>query len=156
MTWRLYPRWRDDPGLLASLRACFTYMPGHDRATGYLYGDGMPWPVPLAGAGPLLLAGLAALTGVTFTITAFQAYKDGAGCGWHADTPFGAQAILSLGVTRTFGIRPLGGEPELMLVSGGDLLFMPSGFQAGWEHCVPVEDVAGERCSIVFRTPARG
>jgi len=29
---------------------------------------------------------------------------------------------------------------------------MPSGFQAEWEHCVPAEDVPGERCSLVFRT----
>jgi alkylated DNA repair dioxygenase AlkB len=151
----VYRRWRRDAGLLASLRECFAYGPGQDRAAGYLYSEGsQPWPGPLAGQGPGLLAALDALTGVRFTIAAFQAYRDGAGCGWHADTPFGAQAVLSLGVTRTFAVRRPGRDPWLMPVAGGDLVFMPDGFQAEWEHCVPDEDVPGERCSLVFRVPA--
>ena len=31
---------------------------------------------------------------------------------------------------------------------------MPPGFQDEHEHCVPAEDVTGERCSIVFRSAA--
>jgi alkylated DNA repair dioxygenase AlkB len=145
------------PGLLTALRECFTYPPGDDRATGYLWDDaGTPWPAPLAERGPALLAALAERPGVTFTVAAFQAYRDGSGCGWHADTPFGAQAILSLGVTRTFGVRRPGRDPWFMPVRAGDLVFMPDGFQAECEHCVPEEDVPGERCSIVFRTRAGG
>lgn len=147
--------WHPDPELLAAVRAEFTYGPGDDRATGYLYGE-HGWPAPLATAGPALLAGLDALLGVRFTIVAFQAYRDGAGCGWHTDSPFDAQAVLSLGVTRTFGTRRPDTDPIWTRVGHGDLVFMPSEFQAEWEHCVPVEHVPGERVSLVFRTVAEG
>jgi alkylated DNA repair dioxygenase AlkB len=141
------------PGLLDDLRRCFRYAPGDDRAAGYLYEtDGQPWPEPLKDTGPALLARLGLTLGVKFPVVAFQAYRAGAGCGWHADTPFAAQAILSLGVTRMFGVRRPGRDPQLMPVRDGDLVFMPAGFQQEWEHCVPAEDVPGERCSLVFRT----
>lgn len=145
--------WRNNLGLLDALRASFTYGAGEQRATGGLYGDGQHWPAPLAAAGPALLKDLTALLGIEFPIVAFQAYLNGSGCDWHADTPFDAQAILSLGVTRTFGVRRLGGEPQWIQVEHGDLVVMPAGFQTEWQHCVPVESVAGERCSLVFRTP---
>jgi alkylated DNA repair dioxygenase AlkB len=146
--------WRADDGLLAAVRGLFGYGPGDDRATGYLYAEGeQDWPPPLAEAGPVLLADLRAL-GVAFTVVAFQAYRDGSGCDWHADTPFDAQAILSLGVTRTFGVREPGGRCEWVTVGHGDLVFMPPGFQSRWQHCVPVEPVPGERVSLVFRTKA--
>ena len=148
--------WRPGGTLLAALHGCFAYGPGDDRATGYLWADGeQDWPVPFADHGPQLLADLQTCTGQRYTICAFQAYRDGAGCGWHADSPFGAQAILSLGVTRTFGVRRTGGEPEWLQVAAGDLVVMPDGFQRDWEHCIPVEeDIHGERCSLVFRTRA--
>ena len=144
-------------GLLPAVRQCFAYGPGEDRATGCLYApaDGTDWPGPLAAAGPDLLAALEETAGVRFTICAFQAYRDGAGCGWHADTPFGAQAILSLGVTRCFGWRRSDGEEEQALVSHGDLVVMPDGFQQEWEHCVPADDTTGERVALVFRSPAK-
>jgi alkylated DNA repair dioxygenase AlkB len=148
--------WRPDDGLHAAVRECFTYDPGEDRATGYLFGDGHDWPAPLAEFGPALLEDLAALLDVKFPIVAFQAYDDGSGCGWHTDSPFDVQAILSLGVTRTFGVRPVSGPPQWIRVSHGDLVFMPSGFQDEWEHCVPLEAVEGERVSLVFRTPLKG
>lgn len=145
--------WRPDPDLLAAVRKTFSYEPGEDRATGYLYAAGeQDWPAPLADVGPGLLAELDVALGVRFPIVAFQAYLDGSGCGWHTDDAFDAQAILSLGVTRTFGVRPNGGEPEWLKVRHGDLVVMPAGFQVGHEHCVPVEDAPGERVSLVFRT----
>lgn len=103
--------------------------------------------------GPALLDGLERDTGIRFTACAFQAYLDGAGCGWHHDRDWGAQAIISLGVTRGFGMRRDGAE-EFLRLAHGDLLVMPPGFQQEREHCVPVEQVKGERCSLVFRTPA--
>lgn len=141
--------------LLARVRASFTYGPGEVRATGQLYAAGeQDWVPALAVRGPELLDDLARFG--RFTIVAFQAYRDGAGCDWHADSPFDAQAVLSLGVTRMFGVRPLGGgDATWTPVAHGDLVFMPSGFQDRWQHCVPVEDVAGERVSLVFRTPVR-
>lgn len=84
----------------------------------------------------------------------FQAYRDGAGVGWHADEGYDVQAVLSLGVTRTFGVRRPDAEPEWVAAESGDLLVMPSGFQSLWQHCVAVEDVTGERCSLVFRSVA--
>lgn len=56
-------------------------------------------------------------------------------------------------MSRSFGLRRIDGSHEEMLsLAHGDLLVMPPGFQDEWEHCVPVEDVPGERCSIVFRS----
>lgn len=148
--------WATGPGLLAAVRGLFAYGPGDDRATGYLYTAGeQDWPAALTAAGPDLLDALADLLGVRFTISAFQAYRDGSGCDWHTDGPFDAQAVLSLGVTRTFGIRRPGEAPIWTSVAHGDLVSMPSGFQAEWQHCVPVEDAPGERLSLVFRTAAR-
>ncbi len=160
---RVERAWNDDPGLLAAVRASFAYSPpGDDRATGYLYEQpGHGWPAPLAVAGPALLDDLAGLLDVCFTVVAFQAYRGGTGCDWHTDLAFDAQAVLSLGVTRTFGVRLLAddgsyGEPDWLAVHHGDLVVMPSGFQAQWQHCVPAEPVAGERVSLVFRTVERG
>ncbi len=148
--------WRPDAELLYAARSVFTYGPGDNRATGYLYTAGeQPWPEQFTDHGPRLLDSLRDLLGVDFPIVAFQAYRDGAGCGWHADSPFDAQAVLSLGVTRTFGTRPVGGEPVWIRVHHGDLVVMPSGFQVGYEHCVPEDLAAGERISLVFRTVAR-
>lgn len=149
---RVFADWRrDDLDLLPAARSLFTY--DGDRATGYLFTEGeRGWPGPFAALGPQLLLDLEALLGIQFPIVAFQAYRGGAGCDWHADTPFDAQAILSLGATRTFGIRPHGGDPEWTPVNHGDLVFMPPGFQHTHEHCVPVEDEPGERVSLVFRT----
>jgi hypothetical protein len=127
------------------------------RATGWVFGQppGTPWPPPLAAAGPGLLAALERDTGTRFTAACFQAYLDGAGVSWHYDRDWGAQAILSLGVTRTFGLRSAAGETFLRLAHG-DLLVMPPGFQEEWEHCVPAEDAPGERCSLVFRAQLPG
>lgn len=148
--------WRRDPELLDAARAVFSYGPGEDRATGYLFTAGeLPWPPPFAAIGPQLLGALVDSGYPDFGIVAFQAYRDGAGCGWHTDGPFDAQAILSLGVKRTFGIRRPGDEPIWMKVAHGDLVSMPSGFQSEWEHSIPVEDAPGERISMVFRTAAR-
>lgn len=142
--------------LAGAVRGCFAYAPGEDRATGCLYApaDGVPWPGPLASAGPELLGALAATAGTRFTICAFQAYRNGAGCGWHADTPFGAQAILSLGVPRTFGIRGADGTNVAFTVSDGDLMTMPDGFQRDHEHRVVPDGSTGERLALVFRVPA--
>lgn len=154
---QVFPGWRADDGLLAALRETFTYGPGDDRATGYLYADDGPgWSTPLALHGPSLLAALDELVGVRFPVVAFQAYRGGTGCDWHTDAAFDTQAVLSLGVTRTFGVRRPGADVHWLPVGHGDLVFMPPGFQCEWQHCVPAEDVAGERCSLVFRTPVRG
>lgn len=133
--------WPDHASLFADVRQCFAYADGENRATSYLDG----WPE--------IVDALEDLVGVRFTIVAFQAYRDGtAGCDWHADTPFDAQAILSLGTPRFFAIRK-GNEEHKLLVAGGDLFYMPSGFQRSWLHSLPPDpQVDGERISLVFRT----
>ncbi len=152
----IHRRWSQRPGLFDAVRELFTYGPGEDRAAGYLYSDGeQDWPASFAPAGTELLADLEALLDVRFSIALFQAYRNGAGCDWHDDSAFDAQAILSLGATRTFGLRRPGEVVWTTPVDDGDLVFMPPGFQTEWQHCVPVEDVPGERCSLVFRTVAR-
>ena len=152
----VFPGWGADLRVWEQLHACFSYLPGENRATGYLYTAGeQDWPQPMGYAGPLLLERLRRLPGTDFPVVAFQAYRDGSGCGWHADTPFAAQAILSLGATRTFAVRRgNAGAAEELKVADGDLVFMPAGFQDDWQHCVPEEPGAAERCSLVFRTRA--
>ena len=161
MGWEILRGWYEETGLLAALRTLFAYterMP--DRATGWLYLPDRPpvtpWPLVLAEYGPRLLARLEASTGITFTAVCFQAYLNGSGCEWHHDRTWGAQAILSLGVDRSFGLRHETGTETFLTLRHGDLLYMAPGFQGEWEHCVPVEQVQGERCSLVFRTVTEG
>jgi alkylated DNA repair dioxygenase AlkB len=137
-------RWRLDHDLLLDqVRGCFTYAPDDNRATGWL---DEAWIAPLQDD-------LEQHLGVRFTTTVFQAYRDGrAGCDWHADPSADAQAILSLGASRTLGTRWRDVE-HFDRVDAGDLVYMPPGFQDDWEHCIPSEPaVTGERISLVFRT----
>lgn len=153
---QMHSRWWTGSDPLPAVRGRFAYAPGDNRATGQLYAAGeQSWPDSLAEVGPALLVALRRDVGVDLPIVIFQAYRDGAGCGWHQDTPFDSQAVLSLGATRSFGVRPVGGVPVWTRVGHGDLVVMPSGFQTQWEHCVPVDRSIRERVSLVFRTPVR-
>jgi len=164
--YRLLPGWRDGStadAILAAIRTLYTYTDREpDRATGWLYSArqiGMlpptPWPGPLEAAGGQMLGDLEAETGVRFDAACYQAYLDGAGVGWHYDRDWPVQAILSLGVTRSFGLRRIGDGLEVTLqLTHGGLLVMPAPMQDEWEHCVPAEDAPGERCSVVFRSAA--
>jgi alkylated DNA repair dioxygenase AlkB len=151
----MFPGWlAGDSEILPALRPLYAY-DAAGRATGWLLLQDRPpvtaWPAPFAESGPRLLAALEETTGIRFTACCFQAYLDGAGCGWHHDRDWAAQAVLSLGVTRTFALRRGARETRVPLAHG-DLLVMPPGFQDEREHCVPAEDVPGERCSLVFRS----
>lgn len=131
------------PALLEALRQCFEY--DGDRATGYLYVEGeQDWPAPLAELGPQIMSRVG-----THEIVAFQAYRNGHGVGWHVDSPFGDQVILSLGARCVFGVRELSeDEPIWRTLVDGDIVVVPE----GWEHCVEFrEGHIGERCSLVFR-----
>jgi alkylated DNA repair dioxygenase AlkB len=144
--------------LLPAVRECFAYA-ADGRATGWLWLTGRSpetgWPPPLLKLGPDLRRELEGrLPGASFTACCFQAYSGGAGVGWHHDRDWAAQAILSLGVTRKLGLRYQEGRPDWLPMAHGDLLYMPPGFQDDWEHCVPQEDVPGERISLVFRSVA--
>ena len=62
-------------------------------------------------------------------------------------------AIVSLGATRVFALRPRGGGASLRLPQAhGDLLVMGGSCQRTWEHSVPkTSKPCGPRISIQFR-----
>ena len=62
-------------------------------------------------------------------------------------------AIVSLGATRPFGLRPRSGGPGLRLQLGhGDLLVMGGSCQRTWLHGIPkVAGCLGARISVQFR-----
>lgn len=152
----IYRRWMEGYDLFNRVRALFKFASHEDRANGYIYSAGeQPWPLTLVNIGPMLLWRLQELLKVQFTIALYQGYRDGSGCDWHNDRAFDAQAILSLGVSRQFGIRRDSDAPLYTTVGHGDLMYMPPGFQGAWQHCVPVDETPGERISLVFRNAAR-
>jgi len=98
--------------------------------------------------------------GEPFTTAGFCLYRDGSdSVAWHGDTigRSGTEdtmvAIVSLGATRLFAMRPRGGGLALRLPqSHGDLLVMGGSCQRTWEHAVPKTATAsGPRISIQFR-----
>jgi alkylated DNA repair dioxygenase AlkB len=118
--------------------------------------------------------------GEPFTTAGFCLYRDGAdSVAWHGDTIVGVPrssaassvggivdsgagrsstedtmvAIVSLGSTRTFAIRPRGGGQSLRLPQcHGDLLVMGGSCQRTFEHAVPKTSApVGPRMSIQFR-----
>ncbi|BCO34647.1 alpha-ketoglutarate-dependent dioxygenase AlkB [Mycobacterium heckeshornense] len=98
--------------------------------------------------------------GEPFTTVGLCLYRDGTdSVAWHGDTiGRGSRedtmvAIVSLGATRTFALRPRGGGASLRLPQGhGDLLVMGGSCQRTWEHSVPKTSApTGPRISIQFR-----
>lgn len=98
--------------------------------------------------------------GEPFTTAGFCLYRDGSdSVAWHGDrigrseTEDTMVAIVSLGATRMFAMRPRGGGPSLRLPqSHGDLLVMGGSCQRTWEHAVPKTSApVGPRMSIQFR-----
>lgn len=64
-------------------------------------------------------------------------------------------AILTLGATRPFQVRPRAGGPSLDLAPGsGDLLVMGGRCQVDYEHGVPKVRRAGPRISVSWRWSA--
>ena len=95
-----------------------------------------------------------------FTTIGLCCYRDGSdSVAWHGDTIGRSStqdtmvAIVSLGATRTFALRPRGGGPSLRLPQAhGDLLVMGGSCQRTWEHSVPkTSGGTGPRISIQFR-----
>ena len=92
-------------------------------------------------------------------------YRDGAdSVAWHGDTIGRSStqdtmvAVLSLGATRVFALRPRttgadGRRTSVRLPQGhGDLLVMGGSCQRTWEHAVPkTARPTGPRISIQFR-----
>lgn len=88
-------------------------------------------------------------------------YRDGSdSVSWHGDT-LGRRstddalvAIVSLGESRRFLLRPTAGGPGLGFdLAGGDLLVMGGSCQRTWQHSVPKRShVDGPRISVQFRS----
>jgi alkylated DNA repair dioxygenase AlkB len=98
--------------------------------------------------------------GEPFTTVGVCLYRDGGdSVAWHGDTlGRGAKhdtmvAIISVGATRTFALRPRGGGVALRLPQRhGDLLVMGGSCQRTWEHSIPKTTTpTGPRISIQFR-----
>lgn len=113
-----------------------------------------PWP-PVAGA----MAGcLSGGYGIEFDSLGANLYRDGRdSVAWHGDRSYREHqralvAVVSLGSTRRFLLRPKGGGPSLRLdPAAGDLLVMGGTCQRTWQHCVPKRAAAGPRISVTLR-----
>lgn len=115
---------------------------------------------------PLLEEARAALTahylqelGEPFVSAGLCLYRDGGdSVAWHGDriareSPNDTMvAIVSLGATRAFALRPRSAGPGLRLQVGhGDLLVMGGGCQRTWLHAIPkTTRCLGARISISF------
>jgi alkylated DNA repair dioxygenase AlkB len=116
---------------------------------------------------PMLTAAMRALTahygaelGEEFRTAGLCLYRDGRdSVAWHGDR-FGRGrdqdtmvAILSLGTSRAFALRPRGGGPSMRFELGhGDLLVMGGSCQRTWDHAIPKSPkVTGPRISVQFR-----
>jgi alkylated DNA repair dioxygenase AlkB len=98
--------------------------------------------------------------GEPFTTAGLCLYRNGDdSVAWHGDTIGRSSthdtivAIVSLGATRTFALRPRGGGRSLRLQHHhGDLLVMGGSCQRTWEHSIPkTSRPVGPRISIQFR-----
>ncbi len=85
-------------------------------------------------------------------------YRDEAdSVAWHGDRvaqelPEAVVALVSLGATRPFRLRPTGGGPSVLYRPGpGDLLVMGGSCQRSWHHSVPKCRGVGPRISVQFR-----
>ena len=125
----------------------------------YRSGEPVPWPA-LVEARTLLSAHYREELGEDLTSTGMCLYRTGRdSVAWHGDTiGRGAThdtvvAILSLGASRTFALRPRDRSASLRLVlDHGDLIVMGGSAQRTWEHRVPkTARNVGPRVSVQFR-----
>lgn len=101
--------------------------------------------------------------GVHFDSVGLNLYRSGSdSVAWHGDrVGRGAHncivAIVSVGESRPFRLRPKGGGRSITWeLGGGDLLVMGGRAQHEFEHCVPKVAVAGPRISVTFRQASQG
>ena len=95
---------------------------------------------------------------VEFSQVGVNLYRDGAdSVAWHGDRvarelPEATVALVSLGATRPFRLRPTSGGASVLYLPGrGDLLGMGGSCQRTWQHAVPKCRSAGPRISVQFR-----
>lgn len=117
--------------------------------------------VPGDGDPPIVRAMADALSdryGYRFEHLSLALYRDGGdSVAWHRDKgirdwPHGCVAVASLGGTRRFCVRPLGGGTARTISTGwGDLLVMGGTTQRRWEHAIPKARHAEPRMALMFR-----
>jgi alkylated DNA repair dioxygenase AlkB len=126
---------------------------------GYAQGEPLPHPL-LEEARSALSSHYLEELGEPFVTAGLCLYRDGSdSVAWHGDriareSPNDTMvAILSLGATRPFALRPKSGGPGLRLQMGhGDLLVMGGSCQRTWLHAIPkTANCLGARISIQFR-----
>jgi alkylated DNA repair dioxygenase AlkB len=95
---------------------------------------------------------------VRFSQIGVNLYRDGTdSVAWHGDRvarelPEAVVALVSLGASRPFRLRPTGGGPSVLYRPGpGDLLVMGGSCQRTWQHAVPKSRGVGPRISVQFR-----
>lgn len=95
---------------------------------------------------------------VEFTQVGANLYRSGAdSVAWHGDRvarelPEAVVAVVSLGATRPFKLRPKGGGRAITYLPGrGDLLVMGGSCQRTWDHAVPKVRSSEPRLSVQFR-----
>jgi alkylated DNA repair dioxygenase AlkB len=125
------------------------------------YGEGEALPHPVLEEARLALnAHYMGELGEPFVTAGLCLYRDGSdSVAWHGDriaresSSDTMVAILSLGATRPFALRPRSGGPGLRLQVGhGDLLVMGGSCQRTWLHAIPkTSRCLGARISIQFR-----
>lgn len=105
-----------------------------------------------------LAARLTARYGPNFDHVGANLYRDGDdSVAWHGDrvgrrVSHPIIAVLSLGGSRMFRLRPRGGGPGRSIpLHSGDLLVMGGACQHRWEHAVPKVRRAQPRISVTFR-----
>jgi alkylated DNA repair dioxygenase AlkB len=125
----------------------------------YPTGETVPWAT-LVEARQRLSTYYRRELGEDLTSTGMCLYRDGRdSVAWHGDTiGRGATvdtvvAILSMGASRTFALRPRGGGASMRFVlDHGDLIVMGGSCQRTWEHALPkTTRLVGPRISIQFR-----
>jgi alkylated DNA repair dioxygenase AlkB len=117
--------------------------------------DRTSWPAPTSA----LADALTARYGETFAFLGANLYRDGRdSVAWHGDRVHRDQdqalvAVVTLGATRRFLLRPRRGGPSVRLEpAAGDLLVMGGTCQRTWQHAVPKSArVTGPRLSITLR-----
>ncbi len=101
--------------------------------------------------------------GAAFDTFGANLYRDGAdSVAWHGDRVLREQdsalvAVVSLGSTRRFLLRPTGGGASVRLdPAPGDLLVMGGTCQRTWQHAVPkTTRPVGPRISVTLRPGRR-
>lgn len=125
------------------------------------YGAGEPLPHPtLTAAREALTCHYGPELGEPFVTAGMCLYRDGRdSVAWHGDTIGRGRsedtmvAIVSLGSSREFLLRPRGGGATIRHRLGhGDLIAMGGSCQRTWEHAVPkTSRPVGPRMSVQFR-----